>query len=379
MHEHTFDAVDLFAGPGGWDVAAHSLGLNVLGIEWDHAACETRRAAGLPTIEGDVRAYGPLDFPGVKGFIASPPCQTFSAAGKGAGRAALDVVLAGIKALEARYAIVGEFSDERTALVLEPLRWALEAIDHAIPYEWLCFEQVPTVLPVWQAMADVLRREGYSIATGNLQAEQYGVPQTRKRAVLVARRDGEAKLPTPTHSRYHSRTPEKLDEGVAKWVSMAEALGWSGCAVQVSNYSGHAVDESGKRLLAERSIDLPSSTITSKMFHWAPTHMGDVYNSHGAVRPVTEPAPTLTSSMDNGNFRFIDAAEATPKLEARLGVTATKPSSSGIRVTAAEAAVLQSFPAAYPWQGTKSKTFQQIGNAVPPLLAAAVLNAARGE
>ncbi|WP_367132262.1 MULTISPECIES: DNA cytosine methyltransferase [Streptomyces] len=45
----------------------------------------------------------------------------------------------------------------------------------------------------------------------------------------------------------------------------------------------------------------------------------------------------------------------------------------GIRITAREAGILQSFPAGYPWQGTKSAQFQQIGNAVPPLMAAHLL------
>ncbi len=44
------DAIDLFAGPGGWDIAAHRLGLRTVGIEWDQAASDTRRAAGLPTV-----------------------------------------------------------------------------------------------------------------------------------------------------------------------------------------------------------------------------------------------------------------------------------------------------------------------------------------
>lgn len=44
-----------------------------------------------------------------------------------------------------------------------------------------------------------------------------------------------------------------------------------------------------------------------------------------------------------------------------------------VRITVQQAGVLQSFPVDYPWQGTKTAQFRQVGDAVPPLLAAAVL------
>ena len=80
-------AVDLFAGAGGWEIALRSAGVEVVGIEIDPIAVQTQHAAGRNGIIvcGDVRDFQPDDYPATI-LVASPPCQTYSMAGRGAGQ-----------------------------------------------------------------------------------------------------------------------------------------------------------------------------------------------------------------------------------------------------------------------------------------------------
>jgi hypothetical protein len=56
----------------------------------------------------------------------------------------------------------------------------------------------------------------------------------------------------------------------------------------------------------------------------------------------------------------------------------TKTRNDGVRITVEEAAVLQSMPRHYPWQGTKTQQYQRIGDLVPARLAAHIVGAALG-
>lgn len=314
--------VDLFAGPGGLDVGAAWLGLPTIGIEMDDNACATRTAAGLVTVQDDVRNLSPTDYPDANVLTGGPPCQTFTVAGSGSGRRSLDEVIALLHSMalsvDADHSLA-VFDDERTGLVLEPMRWILEALRADDPYEAIVLEQVPTVLPVWKAYREVLERYGYGVDHGVLRTEEFGVPQTRRRAVLVARLDDEnVRLPRPTHQRFRKGAVRQAALDIEPWVSMGDALNRNTPFTVVSNY-GSGGDP---RKRGRRQSDEPSATVTGKV-------------------------------MRN-----------------RLEL----PDRRSVRLTHQEAGMLQTFPHDYPWSGLDIG--QQIGNAIPPRLAVHILAAA---
>jgi DNA (cytosine-5)-methyltransferase 1 len=340
--------VDLFAGPGGLDVAARWLGIEVHGIEWDPNACATRTKAGLATTPGDVRDFGPENFPHATILTGGPPCQTYTVAGGGAGRRALDQVRDFVKRMAAaendvdRKRIADELDtldDERTGLVLEPLRWALAADRLDRPYQTIVLEQVPAVLPVWESMKEALAGIGYRTTCGILRTEEYGVPQTRRRAILIARRDVEPVLPERTHQRFPKdpapiRRREVMTSGeqalfqhpsrqLTQWVSMGAAL--------------------------RRTRDVPFTVISNYGTGGDPKARGR--------RSSDQPSATVTGKVSRN--RLVDERER--DLD---------------RFTHAEAGLLQTFPLDYPWSG--GDVSQQIGNAIPPRLAVHVLAAALG-
>lgn len=395
--------VELFAGPGGFSTG-HKLAelddVELDGYEWDPDACATAVAAGHKRELADVAAV-PLPPRGsIRGLIGAPPCQGFSPAGLKLGRGdsplimrAIDDMAAGMDPEYVMDALHRACADHRSSLVLQPLRWAL-----AVNPEWICLEQVPPVLPIWQAMAEVLVRHGYSFWVGILSAERYGVPQTRRRAFLAANRvSGEVRMPMPTHSRYHSRDPQRLDPGMPKWVSMAEALqecwadedlvGFPRRADHQERIEIDGVEYRARDLRPEkarswirfagagrtaqqtagqipRELDEPAHTITGK--GTAVWLTGDAR----ARAALDEPAATIMSSR-LGNPRWEAGDPQDQRNYERQNVALRQ-------VTIAEAAALQSFPHDYPFQGSRTAQFRQVGDAVPPQLAMHVLRAAAG-
>jgi DNA (cytosine-5)-methyltransferase 1 len=429
------------------------LGLNGLGIEAEPNACATARAAGHDCLQGDVSALEPQQFKPVWGLIGSPPCQAYSPAGKGLGRADKPLVIACAHELAAghdtRTGRLAECQDARSLLTVEPLRYAL-----ALRPSWIALEQVPPVLELWTIFAGLLANHGYHTAAGILSAERYGVPQTRKRAFLIASLDGPVSLPAATHRSYNPRRKEIPDEEAAllPWVSMAQALGWTtsdrvGFPRRNDTPSEH--DTGSHRARDRRPACSPAPTLTSRTRSWtrkpcvqirrsgnritegfdptgapaqAITTRINRWQAHGVEdpteqagwawrngtqtnascayetrqrgarpRPINQPAPTmLAARLAKGTPIWASQRPATTvACDRRVhppghkenrndppGRYQQRRGASAVRVTVEQAAVLQGFPAGYPWQGARTRQFEQVGNADPPPLAHRVLKQA---
>lgn len=270
-------------------------------------AIRTRDALGSLTLNRSI-ADLPLTFCSQAPIqIAGPPCPTFSRSGKQAGTFWIDEIIRRIRSFSktGRLVVTGP-GDPRTWLVLEPLRLAIGGRP-----EFIVWEQVPSVLPIWQASGHVLRSVGYSVWTGILNAVHYGVPQDRPRAFLIARRDGiTARPPEPVIRFRHDR------------ITMTQALGW----------------DRRDRVGFPRLNDRPD---------------GGKYRARDLFSANRE-APTLTEKVRSWKRFPWDGSEPVP-------------------VTTTEAALLQTFPADHPFQGSRTKIALQIANAVPPLLGTAIL------
>lgn len=412
-------ALNLFGGPGGTCLGFRALGIEALGIEIDEAACATRKAAGLPTVQGDVSKLDPLDFAPVDICAGSPPCPTYSSAGNGGGRHLTEIVIRCMHELAAgndtraerrqeAFQILKPIYEQReqekaakkkrdpdlakaagragrdadmSLLVVEPLRWVL-----ALEPRWIALEQVPEVLGLWSVMAQILDTLGYRCWVGVVEAERYGVPQTRERAILMADREGPVHPPRPTHQRYVKGEPQRhevtLEGEILPWVSMEDI----GLPAGLVNTRGDRKTEGGN----EFATDRPSWSLTEKTRSWVLRSGQTVAGGGRAERSANEPSVTITSRADNNRWvydRRQQNADGSPVPPVPLSSPAPSLTANGLAksthqwtngeqsrpIGLDEAAALQSFPADYPFQGSRTKQFEQVGNAVPAALALVIV------
>ena len=343
-------AVDLFAGAGGFSLAAHNAGINILSaVEYNNHACATYRnnlveRMGLKTrlYNEDINKLTPeqlLDevpalVNGCDLVIGGPPCQGFSShrfKDKGVG-------------------------DPRNELLIR----YFEFVEALQPTAFLV-ENVPGFL--WKRHEDYLARFREAAANAGyrlfepvvLNASDYGVPQRRRRVfILGIRAESNFEItwpPKPTHSKLISNT--KKSEERPAWLSASEVFN-----KPLNSSDSNAVHMNHSEKMIERFRNTPANGGSrSDSGVILPCHEGhsghkDVY---GRIDP-SKPGPTMTTACINpSKGRFIHPTE-------HHGITLR------------HAARFQTFPDDFVFSGGLIAGGVQIGNAVPVQMGKCLLS-----
>ena len=321
--------IDLFCGAGGMTLGFVRAGFRpAFAVDTDPAAVATYQANfGCHVVQGPIESvthYPPADV-----IIGGPPCQGFSQLGKRLPH------------------------DPRNQL----WRYFMESVNLLRPAAFV-IENVPQLLTS-QEYAEICReaRElGYQIDGKVLNAADFGVPQTRKRAIVVGCRAGSPHFPAQTHWN-----PEKgVPFNRKPWRTVKDAIGdlplipdgrdlhigRNPTAKSLLRYA--AIPEGGNRWHMPRELQ-PGCWI--RKTRGGTDLMGRLW--------WNRPAFTIRTEF----FK--------PEKGRYLHPEAQRP------ITHREAARLQTFPDDFEFLGSKIEIARQIGNAVPPDLAFAVASAVR--
>ena len=360
-----WSAVSLFSGAGGLDIGLNAAGWRVLAqVEMDGDCVDTlRRHAARPRhapmiIRSRIEDVSPAKLRWSLGLrrgelsllAGGPPCQPFTTTGR--RRAIRDRRAS--TAFPSYLTFVAEFLPR--ALLMEnvdgmlsvALRHRPLALREKRPLSWK--EQKGTFLR-W--LLHELVRLGYAVSWGIAEASDYGVAQHRQRAVLIGIRDGDpCFLPQPTHGL----------PGLLPARTLRDALSGVEGDSPVQPLSERKCRVFGMIPPGGNWRDL-SDAIRRKT-------MGAAYHAEGGKggwwRRLSwdTPAPTILGMPDHSSTGLIHPDETRC-------------------LSVAECAAVQSFPAWATFAGRPRSQYQQIGNAVPPLLGAvlgrAIAEHLRGE
>lgn len=322
-------AIDFFCGVGGLTHGLENAGISVLkGIDNDASVMKTYEFNNSSTfINKDINQLDPKllsDKLNIKNrhllFAGCVPCQPFSQHTKNSNY------------------------DRRKSLIVRFLHF----VEKMVP-EFILVENVPGFSNKdnyhRKKFLRSIKNLGYYVDEEIINAADFGIPQTRKRYVLLASKIAPIKMPKKTHGR--SLIPYKtVRDTISKYPKIKAGEDSKIVANQISpNISAlnlkrlkHIPKDGGSRLSLPKKLQLEC--------HKKHNTHSDVY---GRMR-WDKPAPTLTckcTSISNGRFVHPEQNRS---------------------VSVREAAALQTFPDNYIFYGGKTACARHIGNAVPVLL-----------
>lgn len=327
-------AIDLYAGAGGATCGLREAGYKVLGAVENDAVAAKSYAANHDDVRlwtQDIRTLKAtevlraleLERGELSLLKACPPCQGFSSLAE--GRAEVD--------------------EERNDLVLHTIRFV-----RALRPKAVMLENVPGLGRDERAatLMTALRGLGYATQQYAVNAVDYGVPQRRKRLIIVAARGLRTRLPRDLRSETAPKSPATVGSAFA---ALAAHQGAHDTLDRHRNLS----DKTRRRVEAVpingTRFDLPEDLRLD--CHVKLGMSRSAAGSYGRLR-ADEPAPTMTTRC------------TTPACGSFIHPTEHR------GITLREAATLQTFPHDYTFHGYYDQIERQIGNAVPVRMAAAL-------
>jgi len=333
-------SIDLFSGGGGLSEGMRQAGFQIkAAVEIDTVAAETFRVNHKESIviERDIRhvsstellkrcgvQHGGLDL-----LAGCPPCQGFSS-------------------LTAKY----NRYDERNSLIKEVSRLVKDLMPRAV-----MIENVPGLMKRGQNylsdFVQTLESLGYIVNYDVLQVADYGVPQSRRRFVLLAGLGFEIEIPKPTHSGTGSnglpkwKTVREALAGLGKPVSLNESASYGGARKLNWHVTRNLADINLERLKylkpGSPRYDIPDH-LRPKCHQGKNSGFGNVY----ARMSWDEPSPTIT-----GGCTVLSKGRFGHPSELRT-------------ISVREAARLQTFPDTFEFATEfVDQACQIIGNALP--------------
>lgn len=347
--------IDLFCGAGGLSEGFRQAGCHVLaGNDYDQAAGETFKATHSEAVflPGPIQNHSAADFLRAAGLkkgeldvlVGGPPCQGFSVYNHQRG-----------------------LHDERSGLYREYLR-----VVEGLSPKWVVLENVTGMTSAGGgatvgAIIEGLEELGYTVDKRILKAEEYGVPQERRRIVFIGNRMG---LPIVWPEKTHG-------EGLRPLVTVQDAIGDlpslnNGEDKGTAPYAKPAFSEYQRMLrgncthVLNHSAPKLSKINTDRMQH---------IPAGGSWRDI--PTELLPAGMKKakrsdhtkryGRLRW-DGLSSTILTKCDLHWGAYIHPEQDRSLTVREAARFQSFPDWFEFKGSRTEQFVQVGNAVPPLL-----------